>query len=256
MEQNKNTNENINENTNNENLDEYKGYIPEDEEDKKPSFVKKLFKAIAVCIILGVYAVLLLRFFFSCDSKIVDDILKTDEIVAAHDASPETFEIRQYEITDWYASKNPAGDDSNLGGKLLSVSDLYYIPSTESLQVTLKFNLDILENRNVEYSEELLPFKLYLVEHLGDENAIGAKFEDIVAVKYDERYSFGYIRVCFDGIKLEKEDGSVDENGLPELRSYGLFMHMYTADGEYSEDVYDIFSILTGRKNYNTVEYK
>ena len=251
MEDNKKINENED-----PKVEEYKGYIPEDEEDKKPSLVKKIFKAIAVCIILGVYAVLFLRFFFSCDSKIVDDILKTDEIVAAHEASPDTFEIRQYEITDWYASKNAAGDDSNLGGKLLSVSDLYYIPATESVQVTLKFNLDILENRDVEYSEDLLPFKLYLMEYLGDEKASGDKFEEIAAVKYDERYSFGYIRVCFDGIKLEKEDGIVDENGNPELRSFGLFMHMYTPEGEYSQEVYDIFSILTGKKNYKLVEYK
>lgn len=236
--------------------EEYHGYIPEDEEDKKPSFIKRIFKAIAVCIILGVYAILFLRFFFSCDSKIVDDILKTDEIIAAHDASPDTFEIRQYEITDWYASKNPAGDDSNLGGKLLSVSDLYYIPSTESLQVTLKFNLDILENREAEYSEELLPFKLYLVEYEGEDKAVGEKFEDIAAVKYDERYSFGYIRICFDGIKLEKDGGLVDENGDPLMRSYGLFMHMYMPDGEYSDEDYDIFSVYTGRRNYKIIEYK
>ena len=163
-------NKNINEQETKEPEDkEYHGYIPEDEEDKKPSVVKRIFKAIAVCIILGIYGVLFVRFFFSCDSKIVDDVLKTDEIVAAHEASPDTFEIRQYEITDWYASKNAAGDDSNLGGKLLSVSDLYYIPATESLQVTLKFNLDILENREVEYSQDLLPFKLYLVEYEGEE---------------------------------------------------------------------------------------
>ncbi len=256
MEENKNTNEQEINNGKTEVTEEYKGYIPEDEEDKKPSVVKRIFKAIGVCIILGVYAILFLRFFFSCDSEIVDDLLKTDEIVAAHEESPETFEIRQYEITDWYASKNPAGDDSNLGGKLLSVSDLYYIPATESLQVTLKFNLDILENRDVEYSEELLPFRLYLVEYEGEDKAIGEKLEDIVAVKYDERYSFGYIRICFDGIKLEKDGGLVDENGDPLMRSYGLFMHMYTPDGEYSEEVYDIFSVYTGRKNYKIIEYK
>ena len=250
-------NKNINEQETKEPEDkEYHGYIPEDEEDKKPSVVKRIFKAIAVCIILGIYGVLFVRFFFSCDSKIVDDVLKTDEIEAAHEASPETFEIRQYEITDWYASKNAAGDDSNLGGKLLSVSDLYYIPATESLQVTLKFNLDILENREVEYSQDLLPFKLYLVEYEGEDKAIGQKYEDIVAVKYDERYSFGYIRICFDGIKLEKDGGIVDENGDPVMRQFGLFMNMYTIEGEYSDEVYDVFSIYTGRKNYKTVEYK
>ena len=48
----------------------------------------------------------------------------------------------------------------------------------------------------------------------------------------------------------------MDENGDPVMRQFGLFMNMYTIEGEYSDEVYDVFSIYTGRKNYKTVEYK
>ena len=81
--------------------------------------IKKIFKAICICIILTVYIIIFARFFTSCDSEIVDTLLKTDEMTAAYEESPETFEIHSYEITDWYKSKTAAGDESGNAGKLL-----------------------------------------------------------------------------------------------------------------------------------------
>ena len=238
-----------NDNIQNENIgedaEEKVGYVPE---DKKPSVVKKLFKAAAICIILGVYGVLFVRFFVSCDSDMVDDILKTEKIVAAYESSPEDFEVQQYGITHWYESKNASGDESNLGGKLLSVSHLYYIPAAESLQVTVKFNLDILENSEASYSKELLPFRVYL------EDEYGNVYESVMA-EYDERYSFGYIRVCFEGVKLEKDD-EFDEDGSKKRNTFELCLDMYGKDGKYGDEQYDSFSVYTGDKNYKSIEYK
>lgn len=230
-------------------MDEEK-YGNETDGRKKPSVMKRIFKTAAIAIIVGVYAVFCVRFFVSCDSQIADEILKTPAIAAAHEANPDGFEIQNYEITDWYKSKNRGGEEGDGGGKLLSVSELYYIPETDNLQVTVKFNLDILKIRDIKYSSESLPFKIYLEDE--EQN----KYYDYSAVKYDERYSFGYIRICFDGIELEKNDGSVDEDGDPLRKSYEMYLHMINADGEYDEKVYDQFSIYTGKKYYKTVKYK
>ncbi len=220
-------------------------------EEKKTSNAKKLFKAVAFSIILAVYIIFFIRFFISCDSNIADEILKTPEIIAAYEEDPANFEIRQYEITDWYKSKSRAGEAENdKGGKLLSVSELYYIPKTNNLQITVKFNLDILKNRDTEYSKDKLPFKIYLED---EERNIYNMFS---SVKYDERYSFGYIRICFDGISLEKEDGSLDEDGSPKMKSYEMYLQMMGENGEYEDEVYDQFSIYTGSKNYKKIKYK
>lgn len=218
-------------------------------EEKKPSVIGKIFKAVACAIIAAIYIILFIRFFVSCDSEIVDTILKTPEIEAAYTANPEEFEIRQYEITAWYKSKNPAGaEDSDMGGKLLSVDSLYHIPKTDNLQISVKFNLDILKDRETEYSDKLLPFRFYLE----DENL--KHYTDISAVMYDQRYSFGYIRLNFDGISLEKEDGTLDQNGEPARKSYEMYLEMLTPDGTY--EPYESFSIYTGSKNSRLIKYK
>ena len=224
-------------------------------EEKKltPSIViKKIFKAICLCIILAVYIIIFIRFFTSCDSAIVDTILKTPEIEAAYESSPETFEIHAYEITDWYKSKPRAGDETGNTGKLLSVDkeSLYHIPKTKNLQFALKFNLDILENRELAYSSELLPFKMKI------EDEDGNVYEKYSAVMYDEKYSFGYIRINFDNISFIKEDGSLDADGDPARKNYELYLYMMDKDGNYKEEAYDQFSLYTGKKYHGYVRYK
>lgn len=227
----------------------------DNEEKKKPSLVKRLLRAAGIALILAVYLILMIRFFVSCDADIVDELLKTPAITAAYETyqangNSEAFEIQQYEVTDWYKSKDRAGDTEQRGGKLLSVSNLYYIPAAESLQITVKFNLDILENRETDYSAAQLPFSFVL------EDESGNLYTHLSAVKYAERYSFGYIRLCFDGIRLEKDDGSVDENGLPQRKNYEMYLYMLQNDGTYSETVYDQFSIYTGSTHSKAVAYR
>ena len=48
------------------------------DEEKKPSAAKKIFKAIAYALIAAVYLTLFIRFFVSCDSAVMKQIIKTD----------------------------------------------------------------------------------------------------------------------------------------------------------------------------------
>ncbi len=219
------------------------------DDEKKPSVISRLFKACAICIMLAMLSVLMVRFFVSCDSEIVDDILKTPEIEAAYSASPDTFEVQEHEIRFWYVSKNPAdNEDSDMGGKILSLSDMYYIPATKNLQISVKFNCEILPDRTTQYSAELLPFELYLTDEDGN------VYSDISMAIYDERYSYGYMRVNFEGIELLKNDGSVDQDGDPARKSYNLHLKRRNADGVYED--YEKFIIYEGKKYYSQVTYK
>ncbi len=218
-------------------MDQYNRDIDE-EEEKKPSVIKKLFKWIAVAIMLAVYIVLFIRIFVSCDSEIVDSIIKTDRIVSEYEKDPENFEIQQYEITGWYKSIND--------GKLLSVDNLYYFPSADSLQISVKFNKDILLC-DAEYSDELLPFEFYLEDEQGN------IYSEYTAV-YDERFDFGYIRLCFEGIEFEILDGEPDEFGNLPRKSYEMYLRILEEDGEYVE--FESFSIYTGKLNHKKVYYK
>ncbi len=218
-------------------MDQYNRDIDGDEE-KKPSVIKKVFKLVAVAIMLAVYLILFIRIFVSCDSDIVDMIIKTDRIVSEYEKDPENFEIQQYEITNWYKSIND--------GKLLSVDNLYYFPSADSLQISVKFNKDILTH-DAEYSNELLPFEFYLEDEQGN------IYTEYTAV-YDERYDFGYIRLCFENIEFEIQDGEADEYGNLPRKSYEMYIRMLDDDGNYSE--FESFSIYTGKINYKKIYYK
>lgn len=210
-----------------------------EEMEKKPSVAKKLFKAVAYALMAAVYLILFIRFFVSCDSSVMKEIVKTPAIEEAYAREKDSFEIRQYEIRDWYKSI----DD----GKLLSVDNLYYIPETHNLQVSVKFNKKILPEPDAAYSAENLPFSFYL------EDETLAVYTDYSAL-YDQRFSFGYIRLNFENIDLEKAGGVLDENGNPETHQYELYLKMRNADGEY--EAFQSFSLYTGSRNFKRIYYK
>lgn len=210
-----------------------------DQEEKKPSVVKKLFKAIAYALMAGIYLILAVRLFVSCDSPILDDLIKTPAIEAAYQEQGDELEIRQYELLNWYKSIND--------GKLLAVDTLYYIPSTENVQIGIKFNKDILPLPDGEYSAENLPFTIYL------EDEEGTIYDEFTAL-YDERYSFGYIRLNFDGVVFEKNDGTFDENGDPSVHNFEMYLYYNDQDGR--TDRFESFSVYTGRRNFKRVYYK
>lgn len=219
--------------------------FPMYDEEKKPSVAKKIFKTIAYALMAGIYLILAVRIFVSCDSPILDELLKTPAIEEAHQAEGDSFEIRQYELLNWYKSIND--------GKLLAVDTLYYLPSTENLQIGVKFNKDILPDRDGDYSAEKLPFTIYL------EDEEGNRYDEFTAL-YDERYSFGYIRLNFEHVVFEKNDGTVDENGDPSVHNFEMYLYYNDANGAVVSDEngekFESFSIYTGRRNYKRVYYK
>ena len=207
------------------------------DEEKKPSAAKKIFKAIAYALIAAVYLTLFIRFFVSCDSAVMKQIIKTDATEEIYREKGDV-DIRQYEIRNWYKSI----DD----GKISSLDNLYYFPETKNLQVSVKFNKKILADPDRTYSSENLPFAFYL------EDETLKTYSDYTAV-YDERYSFGYIRLNFSGVSLEI-DGETDENGEQAVHNFELYIQKKNADETVSD--FESFSLYTGSRAYRKVYYK
>lgn len=203
------------------------------EEPQKKGFTfAKLIKWLFLSLIILVYLILAARCVQSSDHKIVDKILVNVVFVKAYENSPEEFSVEKYGI-------EKAWDDIR-EGRLLEFNNLYYVPLAKQLQISVKFNLDL---PLCEYEEEI-PFRFRLRD---DE---GVEYTDYW-YEFAEKTGYGYIRLCFEGIELEKpeEENAVEIAGEAEetqtsIGSYGvsenrkkytLCVDMINADGSYSE---------------------
>ena len=128
----------------------------------------------------------------------------------AYNADRENFEVLQYGIkSSWVAIKE---------NRLIEFNYLYYVPKTEQLQFSVKYNLDL-------PGEDVgLPFKFRLTDSDGNEYTS-------YTYEFEKRYGYGYYRLCFDGIKLENDDSAETETN----KSYTVTIDMKDADGNYSE---------------------
>ena len=194
------------------------------EPPKKKGFtVKKLLKAAALLIIIFVYGVLFARCVMSSDSSRVKKVIEDDELLAAYNENPEEFYVEQYGMPSaWVAIRE---------GRLVEFNYLYYIPSVNKLQVSVKFNTDL---AGFDYKEEI-PFKFRLYDDGGNE------YTDYI-YEYDEKFGYGYIRLGFNGIELVKS-GEYGEDGKELRKTYKLYIDMVNPDGGYDELCeYDLYN--------------
>lgn len=203
------------------------------EEPQKKGFTfGKLIKWIFLSLIILVYLILAARCVQSSDHKIVDKVLVNDAFVKAYESSPEEFAVEKYGIEKAWADIRE--------GRLLEFNSLYYVPLAKQLQISVKFNLDL---PLCEYDAEI-PFRFRLRDEEGNE------YTDYW-YEFAEKTGYGYIRLCFEGIELEKPDTenegqsageaeevqtSIGSYGVSENRKkYTLCVDMVNADGSYSE---------------------
>lgn len=211
----------------NENADSF------NEEPKKKGFtIGKLFKWICLLLIVLVYVILAARCVQTSDDKIVKEVLVNDKFLAAYESNPENFTVEKYGIEKSWADIRE--------GRLLEFNNLYYVPMASQLQLSVKFNMDL---PLCEYDEEI-PFKF----RLRDEN--GNEYTDYW-YKFKEKMGYGYIRLCFEDIQLEKEEEEIaddtkmqttdEQSGIGSYgidgsrKKYTLCVDMVNADGSYSE---------------------
>lgn len=204
-----------------------------EEKPKKGFTIKKLFKFIGVSIIILIYAVLFARCMMTSDSKIVKEVLQDETFIQSYKENPDAFSVRQYAMKSaWVAIRD---------NRLLEFNYLYYVPLAKQMQFSVKFNTDLPE---FDYTEEI-PFKFKLVDTDGNE------YTDY-HYKYDEKFGYGFIRLCFDGIDLET--GKTDDDGNKLRNTYKLYIDMVNKDGTYSS-LCD-YQVYDGSNVYKNISFK
>lgn len=197
---------------------------------KKGFTIGKLLKWIFLLLIILVYVILAARCVQSSDHKIVKEVLINDAFVEAYESDPENFTVEKYGIEKSWADVRE--------GRLLEFNNMYYVPMAKQLQLSVKFNLDLPQ---CEYDEEI-PFKFRLRDEKGNE------YSDYW-YKFEEKTGYGYIRICFEGIELEKDAQEISSAANEEVtgssigsygidgsrKKYTLYVDMVGEDGSYSE---------------------
>ena len=190
---------------------------PDIEEPKKKGFtVGKLFKVLALAVIALIYGILIARCSMYRDDKVVSEILVNDTTRRAYQENPNAFTVEQYGMQKaWVAVKE---------GRIVEFNYLYYLKDAKQLQVSVKFNRDILRDAN-------LPTKS-LKFYLTDENE--TVYEEYF-FKDKRKFNYRYVRLCFENIDLLADSAeTANETELPR-KSYTLHFEQPMPDGTYSE---------------------
>ena len=173
-------------------------------------------------------------------------MLVNDKFIEAYNNNPATFTVEKYGIEKSWADIRE--------GRLLEFNHMYHVPLASQLQISVKFNMDL---PLCEYDEEI-PFRF----RLRDEN--GHEYDEYWYI-FEEKMGYGYIRICFEGIELEKEATGLDtkQDEQIEIGSYGidenrkkytLYVDMINSDGTYSEICAN--KIYSGSTVSKKVEFK
>ncbi len=217
------------------NINENADVFNEDAE-KKPHIIIRILKWLGIGIILMICALLFYRCVTSTDHPIVKKVLMNQEFLEEYEKDSENVKVQQYGMQSAWVSVAQ--------GRLIEFNNLYYIPATNQLQVSIKYNHDIIKGEF-----EGIPFKLRLI----DEN--GNTFENYFYEKAS-RERFRYIRVCFDDIELLT--GEKNNDGVDLRHSYTLEIDSVQEDGSY--EPLCRYKVYDGDSNRNSVfkniEYK
>ena len=212
-------------------------YFEIDEPKKTKGFtIGKLFKWIAIIIVVLIYAILIVRCtIFQGDVDIVSKILTNDITISSYNADPDVFVVEEYGMNSpWVAVAE---------GRLIQFYHLNHIKAAKQLQFAIKYNTDIATDMNADG----IPFKFRLIDNYNN------TYDDYF-FEQKSRFNYNYIRICFDGIELIDELAEPDENGIIPRKKYTLYIDKLMPDGTYFE--YTKYDLYTGLRSSDPVNFK
>ena len=142
------------------------------------------------------------------DADIADDVIFNDVTFEAYKNSPENFKVMTYDLEKRFEAVE--------NNQLLQLEYLYYIPTTQQMQLTIKYNTSY---ANVA-TDTFLPFILTLKNEAGE-------IHNDYFYQYDEKNGYGYIRICWNGVKFTDESEytlRIEQQKGEKVVSRGLFL--------------------------------
>lgn len=211
----------------------------EDDKNKpKPNIIIRIFKWIGIAIIVLIVSTLFVRCMENMTPPFASKVLMNEAFVEKYNEDPDSVVVRQYGMPRfWYEIKD---------GRLIELDMLYHIPATHQLQVTIKYNEDIVpEGLDI----NRFPFVLRLI----DEN--GNVYTDYWMEKA-KKGRYRYARICFEGVDIET--GEYDKEGNPLRHSYKLALYKInpdeTCEYTYTFDMYNAND--EGSATFKVIPYK
>lgn len=201
-------------------FERYGDYNEIDEAPKK-SVVGLILKVFIVVLCLGVVGFMIFRvILFNHYPKEMKNIYFTEELTEHYNNTSGNIGALTQKLLN---SRNYGYDDAKEGN--FFCKHFVYIPATEELQITLRYNVSLMESIKDKYgvsldadSEENFSYRLVAMrkndttdEGLSSEQ-LGTPMEaEVVAKEYDSFLMYRYVRLVFDGVKLnDGEENEVD----------------------------------------------
>ena len=209
-------------------------YYDIEEPVKKGFTIGKLLKWIMYLLMFAIIGILVVRCSLYKDDGLVKKVLVNDNTRAAYNS--EDFAVEQYGMDNpWVVVEER---------RMVEFNYLYHIKAARQLQFSVKYNTDIVEHIR---QEDGLPFKFKLVD--SEHNT----YEDYF-FEAKEKFGYGYIRLCFEGIELIDEASEPDEYGNKARKTYMLYVYELDDDGEYFELCK--YKIYDGSKISRNIKFK
>lgn len=183
------------------------------QEKKKTPLFLMFLKWFCIGIIILIVTILFYRCATHRDHKITDKVLMNEAFYEAYKENPDKLEVRKYGMP------SPWIDIAQ--GRLIEFDELYHIPKLNQLQISIKFNEDIVPENTVDF-----PLKLKLIDENG--NIYKDYFFETGSIE-----RFCHMRVCFENIALET--GETDENGKALRHTYTMEIDSVQQDGTYKK---------------------
>lgn len=228
-------------------FERYGDYNEVDESPKK-SVVGLVLKIFITALCLGVVAFLVFRVFtFNYYPESAKSIYFTEELKELYNKNDGDIGALTQKLLD---SSSFGFDDSTEGN--FYCKHFIYIPETEELQITLRYNASLMNTIKEKYGIELDPdgesnFDFSLVAARSSDNTsdedpdreLGtAMGETLVAEEYDSALMYRYVKLVFNDVKLDLGNENevnwirleVGINGVEMKEPYMVLIYWNTED--------------------------
>lgn len=218
-----------------ENYNDYGDYSSELEYQSRSRFRKifsfrtlgKIIKWLFYALILFVYVILTVRLIENKAVKRYTDLLWTEKDYYAYTEAPDDFPVYSYDVEYEFAYDSTAEKSSD--GKF-SVYGLRYLPKTDELQFTVRFNKSTRKALMASYGLDALeemPFRFVLKDSDGN---VYEKNTYTVTVK--GRYT--YVRIAFSDVSLYRSESFTPDANYPIGEAPAPY-YLYKGVGKYEK---------------------